>query len=879
MIYSSAKTYKLEDSLLLPLSFVLIFSIIPPLYYRVYPEIDYYDVIKFLSNISFFIFIYFSYKFRENKLKNIGYYTKRVMASPWFNRLTSIAIISYSVVIFSDRYIENSGYGFLLVVFDMLITNYFIFEIFIRYNSYEDKYYFFKNRWNLFDSTIVLLSIVPIGYLSSLLFLRVFRLFKVIRIFSANKDLRKVVEALFASVMPISAVILFLIVVMFVYSVIGNLYFGNMISPSGATWASVGDGLIALTKILTMEGWTTEMYEFQKTHPWSWVYFISFVLLAGLVVISLFTAVIVEEIQKFQQESMINYTGYGHFVIININKKIQLVLQELDIHFKTTSDFKDVVILSDNLKDIKYLNNNLDFRIYKNMTIYIKYGDVLEEKTLEERVSIDKARGVLILSDKNEDEKFLSDNKNLSIVSALMKNKSFSKNLVDDFLKNIPKKCTLEIADTINASNTAKNIVSMLSKDYIERFGVENRVHNDNYFVPISPVFIVNKILKLSIKNKNYLSFFNETLKAGGHNIHFVNPEDLVGKNSMFLKSLHEKQDSYETVKNSLKGGILIGLSYVGDKGFDIALNGKDHKDQKLQVHFKDKNNQDMYRWLLVITKEKESLRLENPKEVEDKSIFVDFKYIQDDISEAYVIGNNIDIDDSHFGETYHDIVLDETNQPVLKEIGYSENRLIHEDTIAKELKYAPLIKLDTLVKAAKEDKQLIINLDDEIGYRLMIFLLSRLQKDSFDRKDFYDIGLYRELTQDEFLREKIKTHQDNISIIISSKKYSSLLNRISINKSSVIFSDEIMAQFITQVFFQKTTSEAINSICDSKNGVKIAQLNEDARYKDLKASIDKRSATYLGSVCNGSFRYDYGENKDKILKGTILIILGAEEY
>ena len=56
-----------------------------------------------------------------------------------------------------------------LILFDYLITIFFLVEIIIRMFSYEKPALFFQKNWNIFDFSIVALSLIPLEFLTCLL--------------------------------------------------------------------------------------------------------------------------------------------------------------------------------------------------------------------------------------------------------------------------------------------------------------------------------------------------------------------------------------------------------------------------------------------------------------------------------------------------------------------------------------------------------------------------------------------------------------------------------------------------------------------------------------------------------------------------------------
>jgi len=73
---------------------------------------------------------------------------------------------------------------------DYAITIFFVIEILIRFIGEKNKAEFFKSGWNIFDTIIVAISLIPIPNNSSYLVLRLLRIFRVLRLISVIPELK-----------------------------------------------------------------------------------------------------------------------------------------------------------------------------------------------------------------------------------------------------------------------------------------------------------------------------------------------------------------------------------------------------------------------------------------------------------------------------------------------------------------------------------------------------------------------------------------------------------------------------------------------------------------------------------------------------------------
>ena len=72
----------------------------------------------------------------------------------------SAIILSAFIVGVSTYNIPPQAIAFIYIL-DTLITIFFVIEICIRFFAEDKKLHFFKNGWNIFDSLIVIISIIP----------------------------------------------------------------------------------------------------------------------------------------------------------------------------------------------------------------------------------------------------------------------------------------------------------------------------------------------------------------------------------------------------------------------------------------------------------------------------------------------------------------------------------------------------------------------------------------------------------------------------------------------------------------------------------------------------------------------------------------------
>ena len=144
----------------------------------------------------------------------------------------TIGVTTYDVSEFTKQAINYLDYS---------ITVFFVIEIIIRFIGEPKKLDFFKSGWNIFDTLIVLISLIPIPNNSSFLLLRLLRVFRVLRLISVVPELKKIIEALLTSVKRVFYVGLLLFIILYIYATIGSILFSIDIPER---WSDVGKILL-----------------------------------------------------------------------------------------------------------------------------------------------------------------------------------------------------------------------------------------------------------------------------------------------------------------------------------------------------------------------------------------------------------------------------------------------------------------------------------------------------------------------------------------------------------------------------------------------------------------------------------------------------------
>ena len=61
---------------------------------------------------------------------------------------------------------------------------------------------------------------------------------------------------------------------------------------------------LTLFRVVTLEDWTDVMYTAMVAYDWAWIYFVSFVIMGTFVIINLFIAVVLNNLEQAKTEQL-----------------------------------------------------------------------------------------------------------------------------------------------------------------------------------------------------------------------------------------------------------------------------------------------------------------------------------------------------------------------------------------------------------------------------------------------------------------------------------------------------------------------------------------------------------------------------------------------
>ena len=184
---------------------------------------------------------------------------------------------------------------------DFGVTVIFVIEITVRFLGEENKRNFFKQGWNIFDTIIVVVSLIPINDSEMVLVARLVRVFRVLRMVSIIPELRFLLNSLLIALPRLGYVAALLFIIFYIYAAVGSLLFED-INPT--LWGDIAISMLTLFRVMTFEDWTDVMYETMEIYPISWIFYISFIFLTAFAFLNMVIGIIVGVMEEEHEKAV-----------------------------------------------------------------------------------------------------------------------------------------------------------------------------------------------------------------------------------------------------------------------------------------------------------------------------------------------------------------------------------------------------------------------------------------------------------------------------------------------------------------------------------------------------------------------------------------------
>uniref|UniRef100_A0A8D0HSQ7 Sodium channel protein n=1 Tax=Sphenodon punctatus TaxID=8508 RepID=A0A8D0HSQ7_SPHPU len=239
---------------------------------------------------------------------------KIFVMNPFTDLTITVCIVMNTLFMALDHYKMTSSFEFMLSVGNLVFTGIFIAEMVLKIIAL-DPYYYFQQRWNIFDSIIVFLSIIELSLPGSkgkgkgkgnVSVLRSFRLLRVFKLAKSWPTLNTLIKIIGNSVGALGNLTLVLAIIVFIFAIVGMQLFGksyvdncNLICKDKCCeclrWHMMDffHSFLIIFRILCGE-WIETMWDCMvvASQPMCLILFLLVMVLGNLVVLNLFIALL-----------------------------------------------------------------------------------------------------------------------------------------------------------------------------------------------------------------------------------------------------------------------------------------------------------------------------------------------------------------------------------------------------------------------------------------------------------------------------------------------------------------------------------------------------------------------------------------------------------
>ncbi|MEQ9545095.1 MAG: ion transporter [Marinobacter sp.] len=251
---------------------------------------------------------------------------RRIETSKVFQGAVIAIIILSALTIGAKTYDMPPLVEQVLSVLDNAITLFFLIEILFRFSVCADKKRFLLDGWNLFDTLVVIGSLVPLDNSEAVLLGRLLRVFRVLRLVSVVPELRFLINSLLKAIPRMGYIALLMFIIFYIYAAMGSMFFANV---DENLWGDVAIAMLTLFRVATFEDWTDVMYATMDHYPLSWLYYLTFIFLTAFVFLNMMIGAILEVMSEEQNAKQAQQAHDERDEIARQLKAVQQQLQEL----------------------------------------------------------------------------------------------------------------------------------------------------------------------------------------------------------------------------------------------------------------------------------------------------------------------------------------------------------------------------------------------------------------------------------------------------------------------------------------------------------------------------------------------------------------------
>lgn len=218
-----------------------------------------------------------------------------VDSQPFNNAIIGVIVLN-SIVIglqTSDRVVASVGN--ILEILDTTFLAIFVVELAMRFVAYGLS--FFRRPWSVFDFIVVGVALTPGAEAFSVV--RALRILRALRLISQVPTMRVVVEALLRSLPGLGSTAILLLLIFYVGGVMSTVLFKSAFPEF---FGDLAGSIYSLFQIMTLESWSMGIVRpVMEAYPYSWLFFIPFVIITSMLVLNLVVAIVVDSMQSAKE--------------------------------------------------------------------------------------------------------------------------------------------------------------------------------------------------------------------------------------------------------------------------------------------------------------------------------------------------------------------------------------------------------------------------------------------------------------------------------------------------------------------------------------------------------------------------------------------------
>ncbi|PYF82475.1 voltage-gated sodium channel [Marinomonas alcarazii] len=263
---------------------------------------------------------------------------KRIERSAWFQGFIISIIVVAALTVGAKTYALPYGIERGINYLDNFITVFFLVELSLRFLACDDKRHFFKDPWNLFDTVIVVGSLIPISETEMILVARLLRVFRVLRLVSIIPELRFLINALLKAIPQMGYIALLMFIIFYIFAAVGSIFFHHV---NEELWGDIAISMLTLFRIATFEDWTDVMYETMDVYPFSWIFYLIFIFLTAFVFLNMMVGVVLDVMTRETAQEEHENQESNHQALVTQISELQAQVARLVDKIDAQQDKKD----------------------------------------------------------------------------------------------------------------------------------------------------------------------------------------------------------------------------------------------------------------------------------------------------------------------------------------------------------------------------------------------------------------------------------------------------------------------------------------------------------------------------------------------------------